>query len=445
MPLSERNTYFPAFQRYSPAATASLQRIAEAQAAIAAARILPAQEDILRRDAKVGSVHYSTLIEGNELPAIEARRAVEHELDSETKAKLELVNYVSALEWIDERRRAGTIRYEDSFVKDLHGVLTKDLGRPEGDFKPHHEGEWRDGEVRVEDALRVFHVAPPQADVEKLMLDRLEWLEDRRSDPAYFPPVLAALAHFEVAEVHPFADYNGRTARLLAVAVLAREGATGRYLFSPERYYAEDKEAYFTALRAIKTDHNLNRWLEYFLGGLADEFSRVADRVRDLNHLAGEVEAVIHLTPHQERVVAELTAGGRRDITRAEVEELTGLGKTRASHELQLLTRAGVLRPRDHGKRRSYELGPQLRPKNPNSRPRGPRSSWTDARIEQEIMELAGSVGGWPTHAAFLAAGKGALYVAASRAGGIERWRQRLWERTQKPENPQEDMAKRGG
>lgn len=84
----------------------------------------------------MGSVHYSNLIEGNELPAIEAQRAVEHELDRTTKAKLELVNYVAALEWIDERRNRGEIVYSADFLKGLHGVMSRGLGRPGERFEP---------------------------------------------------------------------------------------------------------------------------------------------------------------------------------------------------------------------------------------------------------------------------------------------------------------------
>ena len=52
----------------------ALFRIGEALGTIRAARILPAVEDQLRSSARVGTVHYSNLIEGNELPAIEAER-----------------------------------------------------------------------------------------------------------------------------------------------------------------------------------------------------------------------------------------------------------------------------------------------------------------------------------------------------------------------------------
>lgn len=94
--------YYPSFNRYPAEVVDRLIRIAAARTVIEEARILPAQEDELRRKALIGTVHYSTLIEGNELPIIEAERAVKGELEPTTKAKRELVDYVRALGWIDE-------------------------------------------------------------------------------------------------------------------------------------------------------------------------------------------------------------------------------------------------------------------------------------------------------------------------------------------------------
>jgi hypothetical protein len=111
----------------------------------------------------------------------------------------------------------------------------------------------------------------------------LEWLETKREDVEYPAPVLAAIGHFEVPEVHPFADYNGRTARLFATAILCREGAINRPLFSPERYYAEDRDGYFAALRAIKQTRTLDAWLTYFVKGLAVESERVAAGVVEVH------------------------------------------------------------------------------------------------------------------------------------------------------------------
>jgi Fic family protein len=147
--------------------------------------------------------------------------------------------------------------------------MSRGLGRPGTRFEPRHEGDWRDGRVEVGDALAVYHVAPGEShtEVDALMAERLEWLESKRSNSEYLPPIIAAVAHFEVAEVHPFADYNGRSARLFAHGVLVREGYDNRRLFSPERYCADDRDSYFAALRAIKRTRNLNEWLTYFAQG----------------------------------------------------------------------------------------------------------------------------------------------------------------------------------
>lgn len=112
-------TYFPSFNRYTPEVTAALGRIELARGAIENAAILPAQEEILRLDAQAGSVHYSNVMEGNELSRLEALRAVEHDLDPDDRAKLELVNYVAALDFIAESNRKGEITYTPEFVKRL--------------------------------------------------------------------------------------------------------------------------------------------------------------------------------------------------------------------------------------------------------------------------------------------------------------------------------------
>jgi Fic family protein len=276
--------------------------------------------------------------------------------------------------------------------------------------------------VRVQDALTVYHVAPPQEEVDGLMRDRLEWLEHKRTSAEYFDSVLAAIGHFEIAEVHPFADYNGRAARLFAVAILTREGSTAKRLFSPERYYADGRDAYYIALRAIKTTRNLDAWLEYFVTGLASEFERVAETVEQLNRVTGAVESTIQLSRHQERIVAALTVGDRRDLTRAEAESVTGLEKTQTHAALSELVGAGILRVRGAGNRTVYELASRLRARPKENRRRGPAASWTEDRIRAELGDLAKDLGRMPKRADFSAAGRTGLYIAASKAGGIRRW-----------------------
>ena len=417
-------SYIPAFQRYQPAVVDALGRIERARGIIDSAPILPAQEDILRRDARAGSVHYSNLIEGNELPMIEALRAVEGELEPTEKSKLELVNYVEALKFIEHRHREGSIIYTPEFIKELHGVLSKGLGRKTTDgkgFQPEHEGDWRTGEVVVADAIAVYHRAPPQPEVDRLMRERLDWLERKRLSDEYPIPILAGVAHFEVAEVHPFADYNGRAARLFATAIFFRENFVKRQLFSPERYYAEDRDAYIEALRAIKRARNLNGWLAYYVKGLAEEFERVATRVEELNRFTRSLSLPVQLSAVQERAVAELTTGASAELRVGDFTKAAGVSRDRASKELNELANMGILRAEGATRNRRFILRQPKRPSGHGMQGR-PRT-WDEARVRSELQTLTAKLGRWPTRKEFEAERKMGLYVAMSRLGGIARWR----------------------
>jgi Fic family protein len=409
--------YIPAFNRYPPPVLQAFGRIERARGAIESATILPAQEEILRRDALVGSIHYSNVIEGNELSRLQALQALENQLDPADKARLELVNYVAALNFIAASHERGEIEYSPEFLKRLHGVMSKGLGHPDGRFKPHHEGEWRDGSVVVSDGIELYHQGPDSAEVGPLMEARLAWLERRRGNPEFPTAVLAGVAHFEITEVHPFADYNGRAARLFATAVFYRERFIERRVFSPERYYAENKERYHAALRAIKRTHTLNEWLAYFVEGLAVEFERVAERVRELNALTRSLPLPLQLSSAQEKAVATLTVDGRRFLTIADYTALGSVSSRTASRDLNALVDAGVLRATGLTQDRRFALAVAG-----VGRPR----RWTAEQIESELTALVEALGRFPTYRDFSTRRSLPLYAAIAREGGLQTWARRL-------------------
>jgi Fic family protein len=416
--------YTPALFPYTGATIDALQRIERARGVIDSARVLPAQEEVLRRDARVGTIHYSNQLEGNPTSVADAERVVDGRIATTDNAIRELVNYLAALELIDRRAQDGTLAYSPAFLLELHGTMTAGLGEPAADFKPRHEGNWRDGIAIVGDRVTgtVYHEAPPAVEVEGLMEARLTWLEARRRDPQYPPVVLAAVAHFEVAEVHPFADYNGRTARLLTAAVLRREGLIARYLFSPERYYAEHKPDYLNALRSIKQARHLRAWLDFFSVGLALEFERVATRVSELNKLTQTLPLPLAMTPSQDAAIAELTTGQSDRLRIADYIRLSGVSRHTASRELRALANAGVLRASGATRDREYRLPPQPTPARPQGRPR----LWDDDRVEKELTALLAELGHWPKYREFKERGLISLYGAMKRSGGEDRWRPQL-------------------
>jgi Fic family protein len=417
--------FSPRYRRYTPEISDALVRIASALGTIRGARVLPAVADQLRADARVGTVHFSNLIEGNQLPVVEAERAARRELTRDSRAKIELVNYVDALDLID-RKDDGTLALTADFLLDLQGTVTLGLGREDDPhFKPHHERAWRDGRAFVVDHLTstVMHEGPPPEEVEPRVRGMLEWV-DRKLDAQDSPFVLAGVVHYGITDIHPFADGNGRVARLFQTALLMRADVLPGRMFSFARYYAEDRPAYYSALRSVREQtFNMETWLDYFLRGLAEEYERVAVTVTDLSTLMpGGDTAPLRLTGGQQRAIAALRLQGRREFSRREYEEVAGVGRSSAGQDLVTLVSHGVLAIRGRGPSTRYVFSGAVRPANRTAGPGRPRK-WSDSTIEAELRRFLDGRSTWPPPAEFRAAGKGSLYAAASRAGGIARWR----------------------
>jgi cell filamentation protein, protein adenylyltransferase len=419
--------YTPAYRRYTPAAAESLMRIAAALGRIDGARVLPAVADQLRASARVGSVHFSNLIEGNDLPVIEAERATRGQLAPDTRAKIELVNYVAALDLIDRRLDEGSLELNPSFLLDLHATTMRGLGRDDARFKPHHEGEWRDGHAVIFDHFtqQVMHEGPPSDEVEPRTIGMFEWLNGKldAGDP---PFVIAGVAHYAITDIHPFADGNGRVARLFQTAVLIRAGVLPGRMFSFERYYADDRPAYYAALRSVRErTFNMEVWIEYFLRGLVEEYERVAATITELSELMpGGGRAPLQLSASQQRAVTGLRLQGRREFSRRDYEEAAAVSRSAANEDLQMLAIHGVVEVLGAGPRTRYAFSGAVEAR--RSMGAGRPTKWTDTLIEVELRAFLSDRSEWPSPEEFRAAGRGPLYAAASRAGGIKRWRQNV-------------------
>ncbi len=227
------------FMRYRYPVVQRLGRIERALGLIRAAPVLPAAADQLRASARAGTVHYSTLIEGNELPLIEAERAARGELDPTNEAKIELVNYVAALDLIDRWLTRDELDITPAFLLEIQGAVMRGLGRPDGNFEPHHEGAWRDGRAVIPNSLgEIIHEGAPPNEVPGRVLGLCDWVTEREGRLEEFPPpVIAGVVHYAITDIHPFANGNGRTARLAASAVLLKHGYLPGRLFSFESDY----------------------------------------------------------------------------------------------------------------------------------------------------------------------------------------------------------------
>jgi Fic family protein len=365
-------------------------------------------------------VHYSTLIEGNELPLIEAQRATRGVLDPTNEAKIELINYVAALELIDERYAAGELDISPALLLDIQRAVIKSLGRPDGNFKPQHEGAWRDGWAVIPNNLgEILHEGAPPDEVPGRILGLREWVAEREQRLDEFPPpVISGVVHYAITDIHPFANGNGRTARLAASAVLLKHGYLPGRLFSFESYYARDREAYLAALRSVRRQTlSMETWLEYYLEGLAEEYERVAAEIDQLNRLGLSRSTPVQLSTSQQRALSALATQGRMEFSRADFEAAAGVSRSTAGRDMEALLKARIVR------RVSGTRGSATRYAFADHAPRSGRPrKWTRERIEEELRQFTEERDAWPTVREFDLAGRRDLYLAVTRNGGADYW-----------------------
>jgi hypothetical protein len=151
-----------------------------------------------------------------------------------------------------------------------------------------------------------------------------------------------------------------------------------------------------TGKSAVSYERKLRRWGESFLPRAA--------------------VGPIQLKPTQQRAVAALTAEPGSELTRSEYEQLADVSRSQAAYDLAELVEAGILERVGQGRATRYRL----------AREGGTQRHWTDDRIRAELDAFCADRETWPSAADFKRAGRGDLYVAASRYGGITHWAELL-------------------
>jgi Fic family protein len=195
--------------------------------------------------------------------------------------------YVEALDLgLGELREAGTREaLTTNLVKAMHATLMK--GAPDY-VRP---GEYRDtqawiGNGRIEDAT--FVSAPPgriSECMEELAGSMLRY--EPRDDEQWKLQIVAqiAIAHAQFETIHPFADGNGRTGRLLMPVILAADGYPPLYLSGR---LLRLRRAYYDSLASVQLQANWVPWLRLLSQAVVEACDGAISIATDLDKIRGE-------------------------------------------------------------------------------------------------------------------------------------------------------------
>jgi Fic family protein len=292
--------------------------------------------DSLRRSARLLSTHFSTQIEGNQLSPsqVEAVVAGEGNFPGRERDELEVKHYFAALELVQKLGEDSSAALLEKEVRTIHGVVMTGKTKPTS---------YRGGQNVIRDSRsgQIVYLPPEAKDVPQLMKELVTWVNESMDEAELPVPVVAALAHYQFATIHPYFDGNGRTARLLTNLLLHRHGYGLHGIYSLEEYYAANLAGYYAGLTVGKS-HNyyfgraegdVTGFVTYFCVGMADAFAKVRVRAEQANRTEDRNvgEQLRELSPQQRQVLGLFLKW--KEVTRDDVARYFKL-KPRAAYLL---------------------------------------------------------------------------------------------------------------
>jgi len=268
----------------------------------------------LRESAKLITTHYSTMIEGNKLNEKEIIKVVKNKSVGKIKPKQrdekEVLGYYVALEHVHQMADKNPLLNE-KIIQTIHAIVMSS-GNPKA--KPT---KYRDGQNVIRDSRSgaIVYMPPEAKDVPIFMLEMINWINKELAKKDLPLPIIASIAHYQFATIHPYYDGNGRTARLLTTLILHLSGYGLKGIYCLEEYYAKDLGSYYQAL-SIGNHHNyymgraesdITSFIEYFCVGMAKSFESVRKNIvlglQNKGNQSDKSDLLYHLDERQKRVL----------------------------------------------------------------------------------------------------------------------------------------------
>ena len=195
----------------------------------------------------------------------------------------EIKNMEKAMDFIDDHVQDYPINR--MFVSELHKKVVDGLSPLREGVK--NPGKYRTGNVMIKNAE---HCPPENCLVETYMNELFDFIN--KDDTEKYDLLKTALVHHRFAWIHPYANGNGRTVRLLTYAMLVKQGFNineGR-IINPTAIFCCDRNAYYKYLTlADRGDRESTlQWCGYVLSGLKREIEKI-DQLLDYEFLKNTI------------------------------------------------------------------------------------------------------------------------------------------------------------
>lgn len=175
------------------------------------------------------------------------------------------------------------------------------------------------------------------------------------------PVLMAACVYFSLAKIHPYADGNGRTAKIMVHGVMYQSHIDVDNILLLEEYYLKNRSQYYDAIGEAIESGDLTKWLEFFANAL---LYGVTESVKILQKLSGGsidlfTNKYTYLSKNQMQVIDSLQAAFRS--SGAEIGRKLGLSRQYINTLLDELIEQGIVIKEGIGRGSTYSLAVTFR------------------------------------------------------------------------------------
>lgn len=315
----------------------------------------------LRRQTRASSVESSVSIEGFRIPAGEGPAIVAgtEVPDPRDADRMAVACYARAMDHVGVMAIDPHFRWLDRVILDLHfdACIFQRNRSP---------GLWRTGPIHVTSPSGgdPAYEGPDGSEVPGLMAEVVEWLE--HGDLDAHVAVRAAMGHLHVVSVHPFADGNGRIARIVQSLVLAREELLTPEFSSIEEYLGHHTENYYRLLQQVQgglymPDRDATPWVRFCI---AAHIQQARQRLGQIAAAGVRWAALEELATHRgwpDRLVIALEQSLFDGVERAAYASEADVSPATATSDLRRLVDAGLVVQQGRTRSTRYVGSDQLR------------------------------------------------------------------------------------
>ena len=121
---------------------------------------------------------------------------------------------------------------------------------------------------------------------QKLLQDKLNnWADFMHRNTELDPLVRMAIQHYQFEAIHPFADGNGRTGRILNILFLVELGLLTSPILYLSRYIIRNKAAYYRLLQNVTKEQSWEPWIMFILDAVEETCTWTTDKIKAIREL----------------------------------------------------------------------------------------------------------------------------------------------------------------